>query len=154
MLFTGDIFVSYSRTDIAAARTLYEELKELGAGIVWFDKDQIEGGDKYRQKITEAISRCKLFLPLLSASTESRAEGFFRKEWGAAEERDKGIQGRKFIIPVVVDKEWNGDLSHYKLFPDRFSDCNFLHAPEGHLSDQLRSTLINELRDLRRGGVS
>lgn len=152
IISTGEIFISYSRTDIAAAKRLNEELNnEFGAGIIWFDKGQIRGGDKYENKIMNAIDRCKLFLPLISLNTESRDEAFFRKEWYAAEQRDKGIQGRKFIIPVVIDSEWGGQVNLYNLVPSRFTTCDYAHAPDGHMNEKFRETIRHEIRNLRRG---
>lgn len=148
----ADIFVSYSRTDLAAAKTLYTELEELGARVIWFDKTQNQPGDEFDTKIMTAIRRCKVFLPLISLTTESRTEGFFRKEWKAAEERSERIQGQKFIIPVVIDQEYNENASEYELIPEGFRKYHFGHAPMGHLSEELRSTLIQELRKLRGGG--
>ena len=62
-----------------------------------------------------AIQRCSLFLPLLSANTERRTEGYFRLEWNEAAERSKRIQGRKFIFPIVIDPDYTGDMSRYAL---------------------------------------
>ncbi len=146
----GDIFISYSRTDLPAARTLCAELEEIGAGIIWFDKNMLKPGDEWERAIMGAIKRCALFLPLISASTEVRTEGYFRKEWHEAAERSKMIQGRKFIFPVVVDSEFDGNATRYLLMPDKFREFQFGHAPGGRMSEQLRQTIMVALRDLRR----
>jgi hypothetical protein len=139
-------FISYSRTDLAAARQLFADLQKIGADVAWFDKSDLKPGDDWSQKIRNAINGCYLFLPLVSANTETRPEGFFREEWTLANERSRRIQGRKFIVPIVVDRDYDGNAGRYQLVPESFLSTHFGHAPEGGLSDDL----LKELRDLIR----
>lgn len=144
-------FISYSRTDLAAARQLFAGLEEIGADVAWFDKSELAPGDDWQQKIRQAINGCYLFLPLLSANTETREEGFFREEWALASERSRRIQGRKFIIPVVVDREYDGNAGRFQLVPDSFPRTHFGHAPDGSLNDDLLKEITRLIRE-RRGG--
>jgi hypothetical protein len=148
------IFISYSRTDLPAAAKLFEDMQEIGADVIWFDKHELRPGDLWELGIKTAIEACWLFLPLLSATTEARSEGGFRKEWNLANDRALGIQGRKFIIPIVVDKEYGDDIRRYQLVPDRFKCAQYGHAPEGVMSDALRSELISLIRERRAQGSS
>jgi len=143
-------FISYSRTDLAAARRLCAGLQEIGADVAWFDKSELKPGDDWEQKIRNAINGCYLFLPLVSAGTETRPEDFFREEWTLASERIRRIQGRKFIVPVVVDRDYDGNASRFQLVPESFLTTHFGHAPEGDLSDDLRNELTRLIRE-RRG---
>lgn len=143
------IFVSYSRTDLAAARRLLAGLQDIGADVAWFDKAELKPGDDWERKIRNAISGCYLFLPLVSAGTDAREEGFFREEWTLAGERVRRIQGRKFIIPVVVDPDYDGNASRYELVPESFPRSHFGHAPDGGLSDDLRAELTRLIRERR-----
>jgi hypothetical protein len=143
------IFVSYSHTDLAAARQLFAGLREIGADVAWFDKSEIRAGDDWQDKIRNAINGCYLFLPLISANTEARDEGFFREEWTLASERRRRIQGRKFIIPIVVDRNYSGDASDYRLVPDGFPAAHFGHAPDGGLSKDLTEELTRLIRERR-----
>ena len=45
-------------------------------------------------------------MPLISETTESRADAFFRKEWAWAVDRLPYFTGsdREFLFPVVLDK--------------------------------------------------
>jgi hypothetical protein len=142
-------FISYSRTDLAAARQLFDGLQGIGADVAWFDKSKLKPGDDWEQKIRNAINGCYLFLPLISANTETRKEGFFREEWTLASERVRRIEGRKFIVPVVVDRDYDGNASRFQLVPERFLTTHFGHAPEGNLSDELRSELTRLIRERR-----
>ena len=143
------IFISYSRTDLAAARRLSAGLQDIGADVVWFDKRELKPGDDWEQKIRNAINGCYLFLPLVSANTETREEGFFRKEWDLANERVRGIQGREFIIPIVVDRDYDGNAGRFQRVPENFLRTHFGHAPEGELSDKLLDALRRLIRERR-----
>jgi TIR domain len=142
-------FISYSRTDLAAARRLFAGLQEIGADVAWFDKSELKPGDDWEQKIRNAINGCYLFLPLVSANTETREEGFFREEWTLASERARRIQGRKFIVPVVVDRDYDGNAGRFQLVPESFLATHFGHAPEGGLGEELCSELTRLIRERR-----
>ena len=71
-------------------------------------------------------------------------------EWKIAEERGRLILGRKFMVPIVVDNDFTGDVKAYKLIPEAFSAFQFGHAPGGHMNDLLRGLMIEALRELRR----
>ena len=146
----GDIFISYSQADYPAARVLVEELAQIGAGIIFSDKSLLKPDDEWENEILAALKRGALFLPLLSSNTEQRDDGFFRMEWYEAVKRSQMIQGRRFIFPVVVDPEFDGNASRYRLVPDQFHSFQFGHAPGGHMSDDLRRAITEALRDLRR----
>jgi hypothetical protein len=142
----GSIFISYAHEDIAAARTLSTSLTAIGSAVAWFDKTDLKPGDLWDDRITGAIDRCRLFLPLLSNTTEQRDEGYFVREWKRAAERYKGILGRKFILPIVIDPDYDGDMTRYQLVPPVFKDFQYNHAPSGYMSDSLREELTKQLR--------
>jgi len=148
---TESFFISYSRDDLPAARRILAALQDIGADVAWIDKSALHAGDNWKQRIATAINGCHVFLPLLSAHTEAREEGFFREEWVLATERDRRIQGRKFIVPVVVDRDYDGNAGRYRRVPERFMAAHFGHAPEGHPSDELRGELTRLLRERRIG---
>ena len=51
------------------------------AGVeVWFDQTELRGGDAWDQKIRRQIKDCALFVPVISANTASRHEGYFRQD--------------------------------------------------------------------------
>ena len=86
---------------------------------------------------------------MISTNTESRDEGYFREEWTQASERIRKIQGRRFIVPVVVDSQYDGNAGRFARVPDGFPRIHFGHAPDGHLSDELRTTLVALIRERR-----
>jgi hypothetical protein len=102
----GAVFLSYTRPDIAAVRSLKQALEAQGVSA-WFDADQLEAGDPWLEKVEEYIRRqAILFVPVLSDATESRPQGKFRREWLCALERNKDHTGSPlpFLVPVGLKK--------------------------------------------------
>jgi TolB-like protein/tetratricopeptide (TPR) repeat protein len=97
------VFLSYASQDADAARRICEALRSSGIEV-WFDQSELRGGDAWDQKIRQQIRDCALFIPIISAHTTSRPEGYFRLEWGIADQRTQMIARNKaFIIPICVD---------------------------------------------------
>ncbi|MEO7412194.1 MAG: toll/interleukin-1 receptor domain-containing protein [Opitutaceae bacterium] len=69
---------------------------------VWFDQNEIVGGDAWDAKIRQQIKDCSLFVPIISAATQARAEGYFRLEWRLADQRTHLMgKSRSFLLPGV-----------------------------------------------------
>ena len=114
---TKAVFLSYASQDAEAARRICDSLRSGGVEV-WFDADGgLEHGDEWDAKIRRQIKECVLFIPVISANTQARHEGYFRIEWDLAAERARGIaSGVPFILPVVIDDTREPDA----LVPDRF----------------------------------
>jgi TIR domain len=97
------VFLSYASEDSAAAARIADAL--IAADIeVWFDSSALRGGDAWDSSIRKQIETCALFLPVISANTSARAEGYLRLEWKLAVDRSHLIAAeRPFILPV---REW------------------------------------------------
>jgi len=97
------IFLSYAREDTAAAQRIAEALRSQGVEV-WFDQNELRGGDSWDQKIKTQIRECTLFLPIISSNTQERGEGYFRREWKLAVERTHDMaEGVPFLVPIVID---------------------------------------------------
>ena len=114
---TTAVFLSYASQDVAAARSICEALRLSGIEV-WFDADGgLEHGDEWDAKIRRQVRECVFFIPLISASTQGRLEGYFRLEWDIAAERARTIAaGVPFILPIALDDTRDADA----LVPDRF----------------------------------
>jgi hypothetical protein len=125
------IFLSYASQDADAARNICESLRAAGVEV-WFDQEGgLEHGDEWDQKIRRQIKECVLFLPLISANTQAREEGYFRIEWELAAERAMGIaSGVAFILPIVIDETREPEA----LVPDRFRKVQWTRVPDGVLA--------------------
>jgi hypothetical protein len=97
------VFLSYASEDRNAAQTLRDALPALGLDV-WYDESDLTGGDAWDQKIRRQIRECDFFMPLISAQTEARHEGYFRREWRLAVERSLDMaDDHTFILPVAID---------------------------------------------------
>lgn len=97
------VFVSYAREDALPAARIADALRSQGLEV-WFDQNELRGGDAWDQKIRRRIKECSVFMPIISANTQSRGEGYFRLEWRLAVERTHLMaEGVPFLAPVVID---------------------------------------------------
>jgi TolB-like protein len=97
------VFLSYASEDAGVAKRICDALRSAGIEV-WFDQSELRGGDAWDQKIRQQIRDCALFVPIISAHTQARSEGYFRLEWKLAVDRSHLIATeRAFLVPVVVD---------------------------------------------------
>src|SRR5579864_9236286 len=97
------VFLSYASEDAQAAQGICEALRAAGIEV-WFDQSELRGGDVWDQRIRREIHDCALFIPVISANTASRHEGYFRLEWDLADQRTHMLaRNRPFIVPVCLD---------------------------------------------------
>ncbi len=119
------VFLSYAREDTAAAQRIGDALRSQGVEV-WFDQSELRGGDAWDQKIRRQIKECALFMPVISARTQERGEGYFRLEWKLAVERTHLIaEGVPFLAPVVVDATTEGGA----LVPAEFLRVQWTRLP-------------------------
>ncbi len=135
----GAVFLSYASQDAEAARRICEALRSGGVEV-WFDQEGgLEHGDEWDAKIRRQIKECVLFIPLISANTQSRHEGYFRIEWDLAAERAQGIaSGVPFILPVVIDDTREPDA----LVPERFRKVQWTRLPGGVASPEVLARML------------
>ena len=121
------LFLSYSSEDRPAARALRDALEAAGLEV-WYDENELGGGDAWDQKIRRQIRECRYFMPVISASTERRSEGYFRREWKLAVERTHDMADDVlFLVPVVIDSTGDGGAR----VPERFLTVQWLRVPGG-----------------------
>jgi TolB-like protein len=121
------VFLSYASEDRAVARRLGEALPGYGLEV-WYDESDLGGGDAWDQKIRRQIRECDYFMALISAQTESRHEGYFRREWRLAVERTLDMaDDHLFLLPVVID---DTDQARARV-PEKFLAVQWLRVPGG-----------------------
>ena len=97
------VFLSYASQDAEAAQKICDALRAAGIEV-FLDQSELRGGDAWDQKIRREIHDCALFIPVISANTASRHEGYFRLEWDLADQRTHRIaRSRVFVVPVCLD---------------------------------------------------
>src|SRR3974377_1715564 len=99
---TKAVFLSYASEDADAAEHICAALRAAGIEV-WFDKNELRGGDAWDVSIRQQIKTCALFVPIISANTQARPEGYFRLEWKLAVERTRLMSDRvPFLVPVGI----------------------------------------------------
>jgi len=112
------IFLSYASQDADAARRICDTLRAAGLEV-WFDQSELRGGDAWDASIRKQIKECALFVPMISSSTNARAEGYFRLEWKLAVDRSHLMaDDQPFFLPVILDDS----LEPAARVPDKFRE--------------------------------
>ena len=133
------VFISYAREDLPAVQQIKAGLEAAGI-TTWFDMDRLEAGDDYDRKIRSNITRCSYFIPVVSATTQRRLEGYFRREWSYAMDRARNMaDGALFILPVSIDDTIAADA----LVPDKFKAVHFTQLPGGKVPAEFAQRLAD-----------
>lgn len=123
------VFLSYASEDAAAAQRISTTLRAAGIEV-WFDQSELRGGDAWDATIRRQIRTCSLFIPIVSNSSHSRAEGYFRLEWKLAIDRSHLISAdRAFLLPVVIDATTELD----ERIPERFREVQWVRMTDGEV---------------------
>lgn len=146
---TPAVFLSYASQDAEAAAGIADALRASGVEV-WFDQAELVGGDAWDAKIRRQIQSCTLFVPLISANTQARAEGYFRLEWHLAEQRTYLMaHDQPFLFPVVID----GTTDAEARVPEKFRERQWMrlgakHTPEA-IARRLAAVLGGEVEPAR-----
>jgi TolB-like protein/lipoprotein NlpI len=139
------VFLSYASQDAEAAQRIGDALRVAGIQV-FLDQSELRGGDVWDQKIRREIHDCALFIPVISANTVSRHEGYFRLEWDLADQRSHMMaRNRVFIVPVCLDAthETGADV------PESFHRVQWTRLPGGETTsvfvERVRRLLSPEL---------
>jgi len=128
-MLDGAIFLSYGSENRPVCDRMRETLDRAGMEV-WFDRQQLQGGDAWDQKIRRNIQYCSLFVPLISREICQRREGYFRLEWRLARERmQRMASDRVFILPCLIDDSPEAATEAAREFPD----IQHLRVPSGAL---------------------
>src|SRR5215472_1346799 len=121
------VFLSYASEDAPPAQRIADALRSAGVEV-WFDREELRGGDAWDQKIRQQIRDCRLFVPIISANTEARLEGYFRREWKLAVDRTEDMAGKvTFLLPIVIDDTPNATAE----VPERFRHVQWTRLKGG-----------------------
>ncbi len=136
------VFISYAREDLTAVQQIKAGLEAAGV-TTWFDIDRLEVGDDYDRKIQRNIARCSYFIPVVSATTQRRLEGYFRREWSYALDRVRNMaDGALFILPVCIDATNSAEA----LVPDKFKALHFTQLPGGAVPREFAQRVADFMR--------
>ena len=129
------VFLSYASEDRKAAQSLRDALRTYGLEV-WYDESGLDGGDAWDQKIRRQIRECDFFMPVISAQTDTRPEGYFRREWRLAVERTLDMaDDHTFLLPVVIDDTQQARAR----VPEKFLAVQWTRAAGGQPTAALES---------------
>jgi TolB-like protein/Flp pilus assembly protein TadD len=132
------VFLSYASQDAEAAQCICAALRSAGVEV-WFDQSELRGGDAWDAMIRTQIRACGFFVPLISATTNARDEGYFRREWRLAVERTADMADDKtFLVPVVID----GTTETSARVPDAFRKVQWTRLPGGQCTKAFVDRLL------------
>ncbi len=139
------VFLSYASQDAEAARHICDALRTVSVEV-WFDQSALRGGDAWDASIRRQIKDCALFVPIISANTQAREEGYFRREWNLAVNRTLDMaDGKAFLLPVVID----ATVDMNARVPEKFRDVQWTHLPDSRSS----AAFAEHVRRLLSGGA-
>lgn len=98
-----DVYLSYSRNDLATARILFGQLKNQGLSVFW-DKESIREGEPWLPQLQEAVDTCGSFVILVGRDGVQR---WVDKEYQAAFIRHcspRDDKHRLSIFPILIDE--------------------------------------------------
>jgi hypothetical protein len=99
---TPRVFLSYAHEDLAAAERLFRELRQHEVNV-WFDKDAVHAGERWKPAISRAIRSSRFFIALLSTLSLSKT-GYVQKELREAMGvLDQYPEQEIYLIPVRLD---------------------------------------------------
>src|SRR5476649_1111489 len=124
------VFLSYASQDAETAKKICDALRAAGVEV-WFDQSELRGGDAWDTKIRQRIKECALFMPVISANTQARAEGYFRLEWRLADQRTHLMgKSKSYLVPICIDdtRDSHADVT------DSFVAVQWTRLPDGEAS--------------------
>lgn len=145
------IYISYASEDRDSVARMTSQLQEVGLQI-WSGSSRrtLLTGDNWARESYEGITRCGLFISIISRYSESASDRYFWREraW-AAERQQQFDNGQIFYLPIVVD-----DIAIHEIRREAiFLSLRIARAPGGHLSNDELNHICQLMRRRRRDSI-
>jgi hypothetical protein len=107
-MFPRLVFISFHGADRGAAKRLAENLRADGISV-WLDERELKPGDTVDDEISRAISRCAVFIPIVSKNAQQlqpddgRSVKYHIREWEWGFGQYTQGQNPRRIMPVKID---------------------------------------------------
>ena len=139
-MFKYDVFISYSRRDITIVQSIMSDIERETGGKCWQDLDAIYADEKdYLDKIVEGIETCKVFLFMLSKSSQESEHAIGELTAAFKQQKEKGIH----VVVVNID---NCEMS--MKFTIKFTTQNIIYWSDSSQKERLLIDLKRWLRKL------
>lgn len=146
--YQTDVFLSYSRSDAAVTKKLYDILSQKGLDV-WFDRVNIGNADLWKGKIIEGIESSRIFIPILTSNIEKEymEPHEYRIEWEEAVNRAKKMGGRSFIVPLA---EKGFDFYNTKTrVPEEFKDRNATWFDASESLEGAANVILDKVNEIK-----
>lgn len=128
-----DIFISYSRRDINVVHSIMSEIECETGGKCWQDLDAIYADEQdYLDKIVEGIETCKVFLFMLSKSSQESEHAIGELTAAFKQQKEKGIH----VVVVNID-----DCEMSMKFTIKYTTQNIISWSDSSQKERLISDL-------------
>ena len=98
------IFLSYVRDDLVDVQRLVTILREYGIDV-WFDRDQLRPGHRWRDEIRAGIAQGDFFIACFSKKYSERTRTYMNEELTLAiEELRQRPTDRAWFLPVLLSE--------------------------------------------------
>ncbi|MBP5407043.1 toll/interleukin-1 receptor domain-containing protein [bacterium] len=110
-----DVFISHANSDKEEyVNDLKSSIDQLGVNV-FYDKDTLQWGDNWKQKMLEGIKNAEFAIIVISKS-------FFGREWTEKELNDflerQNSNGQKIILPILHNISFDELKEHYPSIAD------------------------------------
>src|SRR5258706_15006 len=130
-------------TNLAAGGETMGAAARLGLDL----RQAVGGCSVWDASIRKQIKECALFVPIISATTDARSEGYFRLEWKLAVDRSHLLaDDHAFLLPVVIDATPQATAR----VPDRFRERQWSRLS----GDETPATFAKRASRLLSGAVA
>lgn len=129
-----DVFISYASKDSNAANTIADKCKNLGLDV-WIDSNEIEAGEKWRDKIESAIRSCDVVVIIISK--DALSSDWVNKEWSIICE-EKWSRPKISILPIKLDNT---------ITPPFLSNYNEYLITNVYDYDEVKDSIVNLLNN-------
>lgn len=137
-----DVFISHANKDkLNYVNELKENIENLGLNI-FYDKDVIEWGDKWKDVILKGIEKSRFAIVVIS-------NNFFDREWTEKELKSflerQNENNQKVILPILYNVE---PMEVFAKYP-ALSDIQFIKASDYDCKDIAIKFARELIKDLR-----
>lgn len=145
----GGVFVSYAHEDMPIVTSIVERLKEEGFDV-WFDSAKLDSGDNYDTRISNAIAKCKIFVPVLSPQAkqdlcDDHTDRYYIKtEWALATQRAHNIDSntqKMHIMPLAISGYNERDDYHSKFPFSDYTVTNLMNTPISRFVEKMKQNI-------------
>jgi hypothetical protein len=144
----GFIYISFAPEDRDVIEVLARALRAAGLEV-WPDLEpgpDLKQTDSLEATARRNITRCSVFIPILSRHTLTVKPRFFRIEWGLAFKENLMLSpSTRFIVPIVIDDVPPNDPA----LPEEIKRLHWMRLAPNQTNTEIVNLLKQLVRDYR-----